>query len=118
MGSAVASATLRAGYGGWTGKGLVLDGSSGGRSATLARYAEEWLALSAGLGPRTLEGYRYRLERHVYPRLGRQPLAEIEPEDILRLLRDLRLRGYSAWTQYSVILVLKVIFTRPFGVES
>lgn len=101
--------TLQPGTGSWTGAGLVLEDSSNARSITLARYAEEWLTLSVGLRPRTLEGYRSRLDRHVLPRLGQTQLAEIEPDDILRLLRDLKLQGYTDWTRYSIVVVLKVI---------
>ena len=70
----------------------------------LAEYASGWLEGIAGLvRPRTLEGYRYRLERHVLPRLGDLRLDEITVDDVLALIGDLRERGYSGWTIRSIL---------------
>jgi integrase len=73
----------------------------------LAVYAEAWLESISGLvRPRTLEGYRYRLESHVLPALGSLRLDEIGVDDILGLIRSLRERGYSAWSIRSVVTPL------------
>ena len=78
----------------------------------LAAYAVGWLESIAGqVRPRTLEGYRYRLERHVLPRLGDHRLDEIGVEDVLDLINDLRERGYSGWSIRSVLTPLSRLFS-------
>ena len=57
----------------------------------LADYAATWLDSISGLvRPRTYEGYTYRLERHILPRLGGHRLDEITVDDVLALIGDLR----------------------------
>jgi hypothetical protein len=48
--------------------------------------------------PQYGRGLRGRLERHVQPRLGERPLDEIDVDDILALISDLRKQGYSGAT--------------------
>ncbi len=49
---------------------------------------EEWLELmGAEWAPRHLAGVRTSLERYVLPSLGKRPVSEIEPMEILALLR-------------------------------
>ena len=53
----------------------------------LDEYSEEWLATrrrvdGRPLAPKTLELYRYLLDRHVLPELGRAKLAEIRPQTV------------------------------------
>lgn len=73
----------------------------------LAEYAATWLESIRGLvRPRTYEGYSYRLEHHVLPRLGHRRLDEIDVDDVLALIGDLRERGYSGWSIRSVITPL------------
>jgi hypothetical protein len=45
-----------------------------------------------------VEAYAGRLQRHVLPRFGERRLDEIEVDDILALISDLRKRGYSGTT--------------------
>jgi integrase len=73
----------------------------------LAEYATDWLASIAGLvRPRTLEGYTYRLERHVLPRLGARRIDEITVDDVLALIGDLREGGYTGWSIRSILTPL------------
>jgi integrase len=73
----------------------------------LAEYAAVWLESIAGtVRPRTLEGYTYRLERHVLPRLGKRRLDEITVDDLLALIGNLRERGYTAWSIRSILTPL------------
>jgi integrase len=73
----------------------------------LAEYSATWLAGLGGLvRPRTLEGYTYRLERHVLPALGTRPLDDITVDDVLALISGLRERGYSGWSIRSIITPL------------
>jgi integrase len=65
----------------------------------LAHYAASWLDGLEGLVlPSTVEAYAGRLERHVLPRLVDRRLDEIEVDDILTLIGDLRKQGYSGTT--------------------
>jgi integrase len=73
----------------------------------LAEYAASWLESIHGLvRPRTYEGYESRLRQHVLPRLGQQRLDEINVDDVLALISDLRERGYSAWSIRSILTPL------------
>ncbi|MEU5950503.1 N-terminal phage integrase SAM-like domain-containing protein [Micromonospora sp. NPDC047465] len=44
---------------------------------TFRAYAEEWLGQLVKPHPETVRKYRERLEKHVFPRLGDRPIAEI-----------------------------------------
>jgi integrase len=73
----------------------------------LAEYAAVWLESISGLvRPRTLEGYSYRLERHVLPRLGDRPLDEITVDDLLAPIAELHERGYTGWSIRSILTPL------------
>jgi integrase len=89
--------------------------SEGGSSTSvplLSEYAVIWLDSIKGLvRPRTYEGYAYRLERHVVPRLGRLRLDEIGVDDILALISELREGGYSGWSIRSILTPLSRIFS-------
>lgn len=78
----------------------------------LAEYAATWLESIRGLvRPRTYEGYVYRLERHVLPRLGQRRLDEIGVDDVLALIGELREGGYSAWSIRSILTPLSRLFS-------
>jgi len=71
---------------------------------TFAQLAESWLEgfealVAAGeRGERTLENYRYHLDKHLLPALGRKQLTEITTDDIARLIARLRAQGLAAKT--------------------
>ena len=78
----------------------------------LVEYAATWLESIRGLvRPRTYEGYAYRLERHILPRLGQRPLDEISVDDILALISELRQGGYSGWSIRSMLTPLSRLFS-------
>ncbi len=78
----------------------------------LAEYAATWLDSIGGLvRPRTYEGYAYRLERHILPRLGQRQLDEIGVDDILTLIAELREGGYSGWSIRSILTPLSRLFS-------
>jgi integrase len=65
----------------------------------LGHYAAVWLEGLEGLVlPSTVEAYAGRLQRHVLPRLADRRLDEIEVDDVLTLINDLRKQGYSGTT--------------------
>ncbi|MGZ4391164.1 MAG: tyrosine-type recombinase/integrase [Gaiellaceae bacterium] len=78
----------------------------------LAEYAATWLDSIRGLvRPRTYEGYTYRLERHILPRLGQLRLDEIGVDDVLALIGELRESGYSGWSIRSILTPLSRLFS-------
>jgi integrase len=95
--------------------GTTSETLSGETSATvplLAQYAASWLDGLEGLVlPSTVEAYAGRLNRHVLPRLADHRLDEIEVDDILTLISDLRKQGYSGTT----IAVTLTPLSRMFG---
>jgi integrase len=79
---------------------------------TLAQYAAIWLEGLEGLvQPSTVEAYAGRLQRHVLSRLGERRLDEIEVDDILALISDLRKHGYSGTTIAATLTPLSRLFT-------
>ena len=85
---------------------------TGPTAPLLAEYAATWLESIRGLvRPRTYEGYSYRLERHILPRLGQQRLDEISVDDVLTLIGELREGGYSGWSIRSILTPLSRLFS-------
>ncbi len=79
---------------------------------TLTQYAASWLEGLEGLVQRsTVVAYAGRLQRHVLPRLGEHRLDEIEIDDILTLISDLRKHGYSGTTIAATLTPLSRLFT-------
>jgi len=77
----------------------------------LAQYAAAWLDGLEGLVlPSTVEAYAGRLQRHVLPRLANRRLDEIEVDDILALISDLRKQGYSGTTIAVTLTPLSRLF--------
>lgn len=71
-----------------------LAASSNAKTDTFEAIAREWLALqSKKLAPDTLRLARRRLENHAFPYIGNAAITEIEPPDILRVLRRLEGKG-------------------------
>lgn len=83
---------------------------------TFAELAEVWLEgfaaqVAAGeRGERTLENYRYHLERNLLPAFGRRQLAEISTDDCARLIASLRAKGLAAKTIAGALVPLGRIF--------
>ncbi|MFI2650707.1 tyrosine-type recombinase/integrase [Micromonospora fulviviridis] len=65
---------------------------------TFRAYAEEWLGTLVKPHPETVRKYRERLEKHVFPRLGDRPIAEITRREMREWQQDLRDAGLSAKT--------------------
>ncbi|RAO75991.1 integrase [Dyella jiangningensis] len=61
---------------------------------SFAVIAEEWLAKQAGrMAPATLEKARWTFDDLVFPWMGDRPIADIDPPEVLRLLRRIEDRG-------------------------
>lgn len=73
------------------------------------------------LAPRTLDGYRDELERHVLPILGDRPVLTIGPDDLVwwrRQMQQRRLSPWSirhAWTPLRLVLAFAV---RHYGLPA
>lgn len=81
------------------------------QAPTLAQYVAVWLGGLEGLVlPSTVEAYAGRLERHVLPRLAERRLDEVDVEDILRMIGDLRKRGYTSTTIAATLTPLSRMF--------
>ena len=77
----------------------------------LAQYVAVWLDGLEGLVlSSTVEAYAGRLQRHVLPRLAERRLDEIEVDDILTLISDLRKQGYSGTTIAVTLTPLSRLF--------
>lgn len=74
---------------------------------TLEAYAEHWLlSVRGGVRPRTFDSYSAQLRLHVLPLLGDRVVGEIDVEDILELIDQLRSAGYTGWTIRTVLTPL------------
>jgi integrase len=60
-------------------------------------WAEEWLE-GLDVRPRTIEAYRYALDKHLLPRFKNRKLAEITTENVARLVTEMRRDGKAEWT--------------------
>jgi integrase len=63
---------------------------------TFRAIAVEWLehVHKKTVGPTTYPKNARRLEMYAYPKLGRRPLSEIEPPDVLEVLRGIEAKGH------------------------
>lgn len=55
--------------------------------------AREWLAGRGELAPATLEKLTWMLESHVYPWIGKRPIAELTAPEMLAMLRRIESKG-------------------------
>jgi hypothetical protein len=84
---------------------------------TFAEVAGRWLAefevkVAAGeRRERTLELYRSQLRRHLLPRLGRRRLALVTVDDVVAIMRELRVEGLSPWTIKRILGALSCVLT-------
>lgn len=69
-------------------------------TVTVQQYADSWLDRlgSSGLKPATVSNYRWVLNRHVLPHLGRQRLVALSPQHVRALLLAVSETGSSART--------------------
>lgn len=76
----------------------------GTRKVTFGDVARAWLETVERLveldelAPRTRDGYREGIERHIYPEFEHRPIVSIGPDDLVRWHTQQRLTGVSAWT--------------------
>jgi integrase len=73
---------------------------------TLEDVGEEWLAAQHHLRPRTRQLYRTALDRHIYPRLGRRRIGEVNPDRIAAFILELEQAGLAGWTIRGILTPL------------
>jgi integrase len=79
---------------------------------TFAELAESWIegfaaqVASGERSERTLEHYRYHLDRHLLPALGRRRVQEITTDDCARLIAALRAKGLAPKTVAGALVPL------------
>lgn len=72
-------------------------------------WAEQWMATTYHLKPKTQEGYRSVLNCHLLPRLGNTPVARIDLSIVSSLLADLSGNGAGAGTVGNIRGVLNLV---------
>jgi integrase len=78
------------------------------QSETLARYAEAWLNRQH-VRPRTIDRYRWSIDQHLIPRLGRYPLNAISTQLIRNLIEEMRRDGLTGWTISTALQPLSML---------
>lgn len=65
---------------------------------TFSYWADQWLATTYHLKPKTQEGYRSVLNHHLLPRLANTPVARIDLPMVTSLLSEFSRNGAGAGT--------------------
>lgn len=87
-------------------------------NATLAEYAERWLAqVSKELKPRTAAYYEQHLRLYVLPDLGKRKVCDIRSSHVRSLLAGLRERGFSKNTVRLARAVISTMFADAMSEE-
>jgi integrase len=85
--------------------------STSAPAPTFGQYAASWLEGLEGLvRPSTVDAYAGRLQRHVLPLFGERPLDQIDVDEILALISQLRKRGYADSTIATTFIPLSRLF--------
>ena len=74
--------------------------------ATFTDVANAWLDGQAQLRPKTIRTYRWALDVHVIPRLGRLRIASVNEDDVAGLISGMVAAGYRPWTIRAVLTPL------------
>jgi len=71
-------------------KQQLASGTFSDTKLTLEQYLEQWLASKEhSVKPRTVEAYRYAIEKYVTPCVGRKRLDKLTPLDVQKMVSDL-----------------------------
>ena len=92
------------------------DGQNLTSCGTVEELCGHWLERRrGGVKKSTYSGYRYCVERHILPVLGKIPLEELGEPDIRAFIGKLQKRGLAETTIHSVLIALKSALR--FGVQ-
>jgi integrase len=78
---------------------------------TFAEVAEQWFESKRKLRPWTRKYYRDSLDRILLPRFGPMKIAQITPDHVAKLIRDLEAQGLAAKTIANYLLPLSGTMT-------
>ncbi len=78
---------------------------------SFGEFAEVWLA-ELNKRPRTIEAYRYALNKHLLPRFKRRKLTEVGVEDVARLVVEMEKAGYAGWTINGTLTTLSAVMRK------
>jgi len=89
------------------------------RSWTVAAYVDYWLAnvISTRVRPGTLEHYRFHVEHHIKPLLGRKQLATMSVADVQAAVNAMVANGKSASAIHKMRRVLSGILSHAMREE-
>jgi integrase len=85
-----------------------LDRDAGNK--TLAQFLSEFLAYykrDGGIAPSTCQDYRYHVESHIVPALGKVALKDLDPRKVDEFMRSLNEKGLAARTSHYSFSVLR-----------
>jgi integrase len=77
---------------------------------TFKAFALDWLDRQTNLRPRTLDAYRYSLEAHAIPALGKLRVESITADRVAKFIAQMQRDEYSAWTIKGTLTPLSRIF--------
>ncbi|MEO3875707.1 tyrosine-type recombinase/integrase [Nonomuraea sp. B12E4] len=75
----------------------------------LADYARDWIKERPGLRPKSLELYRWLLERHIVPTLGKVPVGKLTAKTVRAWRAGLLDRGVSVSTAAKAYRLLRAV---------
>jgi integrase len=78
-------------------------------TSLIGEFAETW---HAGLTdrPRTKDGYRYHLDKHLLPRFRRRKLPALTTDDVAKLVADMTAAGFKPWTIRGTLTTLSAMY--------
>lgn len=92
------------------------------KNKTLTQFLSEFLAYykhDGGVAPSTYQDYRYHVESHIVPLLGRVTLSDLDPRRVDAFTRALTEKGLAPRTrQYSYSVLREPCSSRSIGSTS
>lgn len=90
-------------------RALITAGDMVTSTPTVKQYLEDWLEKVAqpNLKPRTYDGYKSHIERHVIPAIGSRKLERLRPADVMAVTAVVTEKGLSSTTALGVHRVLQ-----------
>lgn len=88
-------------------RGEWVDQQKGARS--FDSWADDWLQACLHLRPNSVTGYKGILNKHLRPRFGHRPIANLETADARKLVNELAAAGMAAGTIRNILAVLRMV---------
>jgi|SRR5581483_1830893 len=78
---------------------------------TFEEFAATWLA-ELNRRPRTIDKYRYDLNKHLLPRFKRRKLTDIAVDDVAKLVTEMQKQGYAGATINGALSALSAVMRK------